>query len=224
MHLLIIVWTFICASIIMGYPIYLLNKSYVASESIREMSSFFASNTIELISFDVCHQLPGWSLSLDVPQITEEILHNSPILFYLESNDSCQKLPVNNIAIGYSAKVYKNVGKVYITFKSLADEVSNFYVPSWHLNKLKILIIKSRDKRLYGDWETVTDKSAIYKGLKKAGVDINNYDDILGYFSNIASIDFKGHFKESTSKHQKQKPSHKLSVLNADNNKLPSAG
>ena len=42
-------------------------------------------NTVELLSFDIREQLPGWSFALDVPQITEKILHNNPILFYLES-------------------------------------------------------------------------------------------------------------------------------------------
>jgi hypothetical protein len=63
------------------------------------------------------------------------------------------------------------------------------------LSKLKILIIKSRDKRIYGDWGTKPEKSPIHKGITKAGVNIHDYEDMLGYFSNIATIDFKGHFK-----------------------------
>ena len=67
-------------------------------------------------------------------------------------------------------------------------------MPAWHLSKLKILIIKSKDKRIYGDWGTKPDVSPIHKGLNKAGINIHDYEDMLGYFSNIATIDFKGHF------------------------------
>jgi hypothetical protein len=154
-----------------------------------------SSNTVELLSFDIREHLPGWSFTLDVPQITEEVLLNNPMLFYLESEENCLKLPLNNATLGYTAHVYKNIGKVYVTFKSLQDGVSNFYVPAWHLSKLKILIIKSRDKRIYGDWGTKPEKSPIHQGIAKAGVNIHDYEDMLGYFSNIATIDFKGHFK-----------------------------
>lgn len=196
MLLFTIIWTLICAAIIIGYPIYLFNKS----SSFTDHQGLMSSNTVELLSFDIREQLPGWSFSLDVPQITEDILFNNPILFYLESEETCLKLPISNTSMGYTANVYKNVGKVYVTFKSLQDGVSNFYVPAWHLTKLKILIIKSKDKRIYGDWGAKPDRSTIHKGLAKAGVNIHDYEDILGYFSNIATIDFKGHFKTRAQK------------------------
>jgi hypothetical protein len=205
MQLLTIIWTLICAAIIIGYPIYLFNKSSSITDKEGEGSKPLPCNTVELLSFDIRHQLPGWSFTIDVPQITEDVLYNSPILFYLESEDKCLKLPFNNATLGYTANVYKNVGKVYVTFKSLNDGVSNFYIPAWHLSKLKILIIKSRDKRIYGDWGAKPSKSPIHKGLLKAGVNINDYEDILGYFSNIAAIDFKGHFIAPMPKRAKRK-------------------
>ena len=194
MHLLTIFWTLICATVIIGYPIYLINKSNSALKDHEESRGKNTPNTVELLSFDIREQLPNWSFTIDVPQITEEVLNKNPILFYLESDDSCLKLPLRNNSIGYTAKVYKNVGKVYVTFKSIKDGVTNFYVPTWHLKKLKILIIRSNDTRLNGNWENKVNKSVVHNSLAKAGININDYEDILGYFSNIASIDFKGHF------------------------------
>ncbi|NDV42564.1 hypothetical protein [Flagellimonas sediminis] len=191
MLLFTIIWTLICAAIIIGYPLYLFNKSTAPNEHLGQTSS----NTVELISFDIRDQLPGWSFSIDVPQLTEDIVFNNPVLFYLESENACLKLPLSNTAMGYMAHVHKNVGKVYVTFKSLQDGVSNFYVPAWHLSKLKILIIKSKDNRIYGDWGAKPEKSPLQKRLAKAGVDVHDYEDLLGYVSNIATIDFKGHFK-----------------------------
>ena len=189
-----ILWTLICAAIIIGYPLYLFNKSSKPKGETTDQNNGLRSNTVELLSFDIREQLPGWSFTLDVPELTEEVLCNNPILFYLESDNNCLKLPLNNAPMGYRASVYKNVGKVYVTFKSLKDGVSNFYVPAWHLSKLKILIIKSKDKRIYGDWGANPSVSPIHKSLTKAGINIHDYEDMLGYFSNIATIDFKGHF------------------------------
>ena len=220
MHLLTILWTLTCAAIIVGYPIYLYRKSSSMAFKTKKNTIAMASNTVELLSFDLKNQSPGWSFKLDVPQITEEVLYNNPILFYLESNETSLKLPINNAILGYSAFVYKNTGKVYITFKSLSDGVSNFYVPAWHLHKLMILIIKSRDKRIYGEWGVKPDKSEIFKGLKKAGININDYEDTLGYFSNIAAIEFKGHFSKSTSR----KHTNSLPSLQTQNQELPSTG
>ncbi|MBR9853209.1 MAG: hypothetical protein GYB37_01335 [Algicola sp.] len=194
MHLLTIIWTLLCAAIIIGYPVYLLNKSSSEIKILKDSPTSTIQSKVELLSFDIREQLPGWSFTLDVPQITENILRNNPILFYLESEDSCLKLPLNNTEMGYKVNVYKNVGKVYVTFKSIKDGVSNFYVPAWHLKKLKVLIIKSEDSRVNGDWETSSSVSLVHKNLKKSGININDYEDVLGYVSNIASIDFKGHF------------------------------
>ncbi|MEZ4810247.1 MAG: hypothetical protein R2819_07790 [Allomuricauda sp.] len=220
MQVLTIVWTLFCAAVIIGYPIFLFNKSSSLINTTKERATLLASNTVELLSFDVKNQLPGWSFSLNVPQITEEILYNNPILFYLESDNTCLKLPLNNATLGYTANVYKNVGKVYVTFKSLKDGVSNFYVPAWHLSKLKILIIKSHDKRIYGDWGAKPNKSEIHKGLQKAGVNINDYEDVLGYFSNIAAIDFRGHFTVPAPK----KTNHKQPTFHTQAHELSSTG
>lgn len=195
MLLFTVIWTLICATIIIGYPLYLFNttntlgKTSVRNQKLRE------SNTVELISFDIRDFLPGWSVCLDVPQLTDEVIRNNPILFYLESEENCLKLPLNNATFGYTAHVYKNVGKVYVTFKSLQDGVTNFYVPAWHLSKLKILIIRSKKSELNTDRNLTHKKSPGPLKVDNNLVNIQDYEDMLGYFSNFYTIDFKGHFK-----------------------------
>nr|WP_299170459.1 hypothetical protein [uncultured Allomuricauda sp.] len=198
MHVLTIIWALFCATLILGYPMYLLHKSSRSIEDLNKPQSLLKSDTIELISFEVSHLMPGWSFKLDVPQITEEVLQNNPILFYLESSDSCLKLPFNNGAMGYSANIYKNVGRVYVTFKSLVDGVSNFYIPSWHINKLKIMVVRTTN--LKGESNIESKKAAIYKALQKAKININNYEEVLEHLSNIVTIDFKGHSINRVSK------------------------
>ena len=198
MHVLTIIWALFCATLILGYPMYLLHKSSRSIEDFNKEQSLLKSDTIELISFDISHFMPGWSFKLDVPQITEEVLQNNPILFYLESSDSCLKLPFNNGAMGYTANIYKNVGRVYVTFKSLVDGVSNFYIPSWHINKLKILVVRTNN--LKGDSNIESKKATIYKAMQKAKVNINNYEEVIEYLSNIATIHYKGHSHNKVSK------------------------
>ena len=221
MQLFTIIWTLVCAAIIIGYPLYLFNRPF-APNIMHKENEKGRSNTVELLSIDITKQLPGWSFTLEVPQITEEVLNGNPILFYLESKEACLKLPLNNTEMGYTANVYKNVGKVYVTFKSLNDGVTNFYVPAWHLSKLKILIIKSNDKKIYGNWAIKSEKSLIHRNLKRAGINWNSYEDILGYLSNIAAIDFKGHFVAPSPKRPRYKT--KDSALSSNEQKLISTG
>lgn len=195
MLLFTIIWTLICATIIIGYPLYLFNTPSTFDRIPTSIQKLKESNTVELISFDIRDFLPGWSVCLEVPQLTEEVIHNNPILFYLESEENCLKLPLNNATFGYTAHVYKNVGKVYVTFKSLQDGVTNFYVPAWHLRKLKILIIRSKDSELKSGWDFKNNLSSNQLRVGNNLVNLQDYEDMLGYFSNVSTIDFKGHFK-----------------------------
>ncbi len=173
---------------------YLLNKAMNVESKAKGQYIYKPSDMVELISIDLNHQLPGWSLNLDIPQITEDVLFNNPILFYLESADSYLKLPMKNIDMGYSANIYKNVGKVYITFKSLKDDVSNFYIPTWHLTNLKILIVKPHEHGIMVENGKKNSKHEIYRKLQKAGVNIENYNEVKEYFGNKAEISFNGQY------------------------------
>lgn len=188
MHNLTILWALFCASVIVGYPIYLYHRSSMLLQKAKRSVVLKANNRVELLSFDLSGQLPSWSISLDVPQISEEVLCSNPILFYLETEDSHLKLPLNNEALGYTAQVYKNTGKVYLTFKCLKDSVSNFHVPAWHANRLKILIIKPRHVGAL-DQGKDSYKVQVYKELKKAKINLSHFEEVLGYFNPMATVD-----------------------------------
>ena len=55
----------------------------------------------------------------------------------------------------------------------------------------------------------------MHNSMAKAGININDYEDVLGYLSNIASIDFKGHFISKVPKQNKviKKPSKPVAAL-----------
>lgn len=65
------------------------------------------------------------------------------------------------------------------------------------------MIIKFSDERIYGNWGASPSNCTIHKSLAKAGIKINDFEDVLGHFSNIASIDFKGHYVAKTPQRKK---------------------
>tara|TARA_R110002051_G_scaffold325854_1_gene432232 strand:+ start:3544 stop:4161 length:618 start_codon:yes stop_codon:yes gene_type:complete len=193
-----IIWTLFCAVIIIGYSLYLNKKATLSSICDKKgFNSNLVNNSIELISFDLQNEFPGMSCTLNVPEITDDVLKNYPILFYVKMDNNYRKLPLVNSKCGYTAIVYKNTGKIYLVIKSLADSVSNYYLPAMHLDSLKILIIKSRGEQSSTNWGARPNKLSIFKELAQMGIDIDNYDEVLGYFSNMAKIEFKGHFTKS---------------------------
>ncbi|TAI47207.1 hypothetical protein [Flagellimonas allohymeniacidonis] len=191
MHLITIIWALICALIIISYPIYIYNKSKIVPSEKPKPLHLVHQHTVDLISVDLTTSKTGWSFTVDLPQITQEVLRQCTILFYLETDETCLKLPLNNASKGYVAEIFKNVGKIYLTFKCLADGVSNYHVPMEHLQKLKVLVIKNNtgNSRL----KVSLKKSILYQKIKDAGVNINMYEDTLIYLSNMADIDFKGY-------------------------------
>ena len=185
MHQLTIIWSLFCASLIIGYPIYLYHKSLDFLHKVKKAKSSRVNNYVELLSFDLASQLPSWSISLNVPQITDEVLGYCPILFYLESEDGHLKLPLNNIAQDYTAQVYKNTGKVYVTFKCLKDGVSNYHVPAWHAKTLKIIIIKPSQANVLERNGKESFKTRTHKSLLSAGVNLANYESVLSYYNSL---------------------------------------
>lgn len=192
MHLVTIIWALICAMVIVAYPLYVFNKIKKVSPTNKEsdITPLSYDYILELISLDLRNTSTGWSFTIDIPQMSEENLKH-PILFYLETDETCLKLPLNNATLGYTAEVFKNVGKVYLTFKCLKDGVSNYHIPKCHLKKLKVLVLKP--KRSNGKQESNFVKTTLSQLLKENKVNLNNYDDTLIYLSNIADFDFKGH-------------------------------
>ncbi len=194
MQLTIIIWTLVCALVIIAYPFFLFRKTAKSLKTVI-LKEQLSLESVSLFSFDLQNNSLGWSFSIDIPELTDEVLFDNTLLFYLETQETCLKLPINNEVLGYSANVFKNVGKVYLTFKCLKDGVSNYNAPSCHLKSLKVLMVqpaKSSTNRfsIYNN-----RKNGIFRAFRIAGVNIHNYEETLGYLSNFCNINFKGHRK-----------------------------
>ncbi|MEM9078329.1 MAG: hypothetical protein AAGC43_14900 [Bacteroidota bacterium] len=198
MQLTIIIWTLVCAIIIIVYPIFLFGKSSRIDFS-EKQDDLLPLDSINLFSFDLKDRPLGWSFTIEIPELTEEVLFDNTVLFYLETEETCIKLPVNNESLGYTANVFKNVGKIYLTFKCIKDGVSNYSAPMCHLKSLKVLVVGP--KFLYPKNKSIyqNEKYTIYNILKASRVNIHNYEETLEYLSNFCEIEFKGYRKNRVS-------------------------
>jgi len=194
MQLTIIIWTLICAIVILAYPVFLYRKS-ISTNRRKKDNDFLLLNSIELFSFDLKDRPLGWSFTIKIPELTEDVLFEDIVLFYLETQETCIKLPVNNENLGYIANIFKNIGKVYLTFKCIKDGVSNYSAPICHLKSLKVLIIKSKTLPSKSKAIKHYENQTIYNVLKAAQINIHNYEETLEYLSNFCEIHFKGYRK-----------------------------
>lgn len=199
MQLTIIIWTLICAIAIIAYPIFLSNKKTNSKAYSKRKNENLGLESLMLFSFDLKNRPLGWSFTLEIPELTENILMEDIIYFYLETEETCLKLPVHNEARGYTANVFKNVGKVYLTFKCIKDGVSNYSAPMCHLKSLKVLIIKSENLNPKNGSINNGVRHSLHNILRASGINIHNYEQTLEYLSNFCQIDFKGYRKNCIS-------------------------
>ncbi|WP_422858723.1 hypothetical protein ACOKFD_15360 [Flagellimonas sp. S174] len=205
MQLTIIIWTLICATIIIAYPIFLYNRSSSIRYSKKDDKRLMLEH-IKLFTFDLRDRPLGWSCTLEIPELTQDVLYDTTVLFYLETEETCLKLPVNNETLGYTANVFKNIGKVYLTFKCIKDGVSNYNAPMCHLKSLKMLIVKSDNFHLKSNSIYSQKKYPLHYILKTKGINIHDYEETLEYLSNFCEIDFKGYHRNRISPLPKNQP------------------
>ncbi len=194
MQFTIIIWTLICATAIIGYPIFLYNKG-AKSNYLPNHHDKLLLDSIILLGIDLKNRPPGWSFTLEIPELTEDILFSHTVLFYLETEETCLKLPINNETLGYSANIFKNVGKAYLTFKCVKDGVSNFTAPMCHLKSLKVLIVKQEIQPSNNFSVYSSEKYSLLYMLRATGVNIHQYEETLEYLSNFCEIDYRGYRK-----------------------------
>lgn len=194
MHQLVLYWSLLCAFIILAYPLYLTLRANGRNHKSKPQGLPFLGDSVELYSFDLSKRNNAWSFTLEIPEITEEVLRSHQIFCYLETEETCLKLPVHNATKGYTADVFQNIGKVYVTFKCLFDGVSNYNTPKCHIKSLKMILVKRRRKAKRNE---ITSHDALRSRLREIGVNLNSYEDTVGYLSSLAQVEFKGFRKNA---------------------------
>ncbi|MEL6306417.1 MAG: hypothetical protein AAFQ20_16765, partial [Bacteroidota bacterium] len=74
------------------------------------------------------------------------------------------------------------------------DGVSNYNTPKCHVKSLKMILVKKRKniKR-----REMASHDALRNRLREIGVNLNSYEDTVGYLSNLAQVEFKGFRKNA---------------------------
>ena len=194
MHQIVLYWSLLCAFIVLAYPLYLNARTKQKSDKSKPRGLPFLGDSVELYSFDLSERSNTWSFVLDIPEITEEVLKSHLIFSYLETEETCLKLPIHNASKGYTASVFQNIGKVYLTFKCLFDGVSNYNTPKCHVKSLKIILVKKRKNTKRNE---IASHDALRHRLREIGVNLNSYEDTVCYLSSLAQVEFKGFRKNA---------------------------
>ncbi|MEO1487784.1 MAG: hypothetical protein AAFU57_18770 [Bacteroidota bacterium] len=194
MQQIVLYWSLLCAFIILAYPLFLSARAKQKNNTSKPKGLPFLGDSVELYSFDLSERSNTWSFTLNIPEITEEVLKSHLVFCYLETEETCLKLPIHNASKGYTANVFQNIGKVYLTFKCLFDGVSNYNTPKCHVKSLKMILVK---KKKYMKNRDILSHEALRDRLREIGVNLNNYEDTLGYLSNLAQVEFKGFRKNA---------------------------
>lgn len=188
MFLPMIVWTLFCATIIIVYSLFLCKKENGFSEKKRNVNGVVFSESIEVHSYELVNNNSSWSYEINAPVLTDEIILNYPVLFYIKTSDGFVRVPNPSRKEGYKVSVSKKEGKVYLSFKSMVDEVSNFHLPSNYLIDLKVMIIKPEDNVSCSEWGAKTKEAIIFNKLRSVGVDVNDYESVLMHFNDLSKI------------------------------------
>lgn len=185
--------------IILAFPL-ILSKGSNSPKINNIFEAFSLRDKVELYSFEIKNECSGWSFIIDTPPLTSEVIDECPIFFYIELEDGYQKLPYKDLKSGFKVSVYKREKRIYLTCKSLVDNVSNYHLPSNFLKTIKILVINANKEKEYSKWGCKFKKAILHKKLENAGVDVGNYNDVLGHFTEASYLlQFKGHFRKQHS-------------------------
>jgi len=145
------------------------------------------------------YQSPSWNntgaaLDIDMADVlTDDILENDVILSYVKhtGRNMVASIPgavwigfYRNYAVFVGNSVSSDPG--IFTFRIVSLEMDGSFTPNANLapvDWVKIIIIESTNTTTStGNGRIMSPQEAIYDELKKAGVDINNYHDVLEYY------------------------------------------
>lgn len=107
----------------------------------------------------------------EIPEITDEVLNNYAILTYLKLNNG-EYNPIPGTFFGVRHIVRFEVGLCKLDFARVDTETS-FSYPEGNLAELRVVLIAPSN--ISGKIPSITD-------LKKAGVDVSNYYEVMDYF------------------------------------------
>lgn len=116
-----------------------------------------------------------WGLALN--ELTQDVIENDAILFYMKRTFGGSYYPVPGISLDDRIEVELTASTINLWFYNRTDGAPNT-IPAGRYELLKVVIIESNSTT--SGKQTTTEN--IQDELKDAGVDINDYEAVMDYF------------------------------------------
>ncbi len=116
----------------------------------------------------------GISMNLAIPELTQAVLDTDAILWYLNTNGFSYSIPGAVDAADYVTRVYALANMAFINFHNW--DGTAYTISAGDIDEIKMIIIGST---------ATTTKTAMtaLEELTAAGVDINDYDAVVAYYT-----------------------------------------
>ncbi len=132
---------------------------------------------VRTLLFDISER-SGLNFEIAVPEFTQAVINNDAILWYVEESNITYPIPGAGPNAAYVIRVFATVGNTRLNFNNW--DGTSFMLPVGGLDELKIVIIESTSGSSTGK----SSKEDVFEELKNAGVDINNYEEVIAYYNN----------------------------------------
>jgi len=129
---------------------------------------------VQTFTFDVSAE-SGSSIDLSITEFTQSVLDNDVILWYLKVGNLSYPIPGSGPNAGYVVRTYAQVGTTRLNFHNWNG--TSYSINAGDIDMVKIIIIESTNTTAKS-----LGKQHVFNELKAAGVDINNYNEVMDYY------------------------------------------
>jgi len=134
---------------------------------------------VQTFIFDISG-VSGTSHLQSISELTQDVIDNDVILGYVNRNGFQYPLPAIKVQGTYNIRTLYKVGQYDIYFH-LSSNGNSHSIAAGSLEELKIIIIESSVTKA-GNSSNTSKKQNIFNELKAAGVDVNNYNEVMNYY------------------------------------------
>ncbi len=134
---------------------------------------------VQTFIFDISG-VAGSAHTQSIPEITQDVIDNDVILGYVNRNSFQYPLPAIKVQGTFNIRTLYSVGQ-YSMYFHLSSNGNNHNIAAGDLEELKIIIIESSSTKA-GNGTNTSKKQNVFNELKAAGVDVNNYNEVIKYY------------------------------------------
>jgi len=130
---------------------------------------------VQTFTFDVSAEA-GSAIDLtNITEITQSVLDNDVLLSYMQVDNSYYSIPGVGFGGDYVVRTFAQVGRFFLGFFNWNG--TSYSISAGDVDMVKLIIIESSSTTAKSP-----SKQNVFNELKAAGVDINNYNEVMDYY------------------------------------------